>query len=49
MMQVPRGVSIGEVTVKTDRIAWNTTKVRRGCCCVEPAFHFSEWDGVHCY
>lgn len=23
---VPRGVSIGEVTVKTDRIAWNTTK-----------------------
>lgn len=29
-LQVPRGVSIGEVTVQTDRMAWNTTKVGEG-------------------
>jgi hypothetical protein len=26
---VPRGVSVGEIGVKTDRMSWNTTKV--GC------------------
>lgn len=25
---VPRGVSVGEITVKTDRMSWNTTKAR---------------------
>ena len=24
---VPRGVSVGEISVKTDRMSWNTTKV----------------------
>lgn len=25
---VPRGVSVGEISVKTDRMSWNTTKAR---------------------
>lgn len=24
---VPRGVTVGEISVKTDRMSWNTTKV----------------------